>query len=88
MAYKKHVYTTRFYDNTEFLTNCVDYLCDNMDLIELRSKVFHIGLLNQSKVADKQVRQRHQALTIGLPLALLALLGGIVTIVRRKMYAV
>ena len=82
------VYTKRFYDNTEFLTNCVDYLCDNMDLIELRSKVFHIGLLNQSKVADKKVRQRHQALTIGLPLTLLALLGIVVTTVRRKIYAV
>ncbi len=81
------VYTKSFFDNTEFLTNCVDYLCDNTDLIELRSKTFHIGLLNQSKIADKKVRQRHQAMDIGLPLALVAILGAILFTIRKRKYS-
>ena len=80
------VYTRRFYDNTEFLTNCVDYLCDNEYLIELRSKIFRIGLLNQNKIASKTMRQKIQGITIGIPLILVVLIGVVMIFTRRKKY--
>ena len=78
--------TGKMYDNTEFLVNCVDYLCDNTDLIELRSKVLQIGQLDKSKTSVEKVKRRYQLLNLGLPLLLLLLTGIVVATVRRLRY--
>lgn len=75
------------YDNTEFLVNCVDYLCDNADMIELRSKVLQIGKLDESKTHVKGIKKFYQLLNIGLPLLLLALVGGAALLLRWFRYA-
>lgn len=76
----------KFYGNTEFLMNCVDYLCDNEDLIELRSKIFQIGTLDARQTMKSEVKTKYQLLNIVLPLILLALVGGIIIIVRTRKY--
>lgn len=79
--------TGKMYDNTEFLVNCVDYLCDNSDMIELRSKVLQIGQLDKSKTGIDKTKLRYQLLNIGLPLLLLACIGCIAVVVRRLRFA-
>ena len=79
--------TGKMYDNTEFLVNCVDYLCDNSDMIELRSKVLQIGQLDKSKTGIEKTKLRYQLLNIGLPLLLLACIGCIAIVVRRLRFA-
>ena len=75
------------YDNTEFLINCVDYLCDNSDMIELRSKVLQIGKLDVSQTGVDKIRLRYQLLNIGLPLLVLVLVGLVAMVIRRLRYA-
>jgi gliding-associated putative ABC transporter substrate-binding component GldG len=79
--------TGKMYDNTEFLVNCVDYLCDNSDMIELRSKILQIGQLDKSKTGVEKVKLRYQLLNLGLPLLLLVLTGAIAMVVRRFRYS-
>ena len=79
--------TGKMYDNTEFLVNCVDYLCDNSDMIELRSKILQIGQLDKSKTGVEKVKRRYQLLNLGLPLLLLVLTGAIAIVVRRLRYS-
>lgn len=75
------------YDNTEFVVNCIDYLCDNSDFIDLRSKVLQIGKLDAAKISNEKVQKRYQLLNLGLPLLLLLLVGGIAVLIRRYRYA-
>ncbi|MCR5115566.1 MAG: gliding motility-associated ABC transporter substrate-binding protein GldG [Bacteroidales bacterium] len=75
------------YDNTEFMVNCVDYLCDNSDLIDLRSKVLQIGRLDSVKVNAKRTQRKYQLLNLALPLALLLAFGGLAVLFRRMRYA-
>jgi gliding-associated putative ABC transporter substrate-binding component GldG len=75
------IYTRTMYDNTQFIVNCVNYLCDDDDLLQLRAKNFKIGSLNQEKIRGKKVKLA--LLNIGIPLLLISLLG-IVLIVTRK----
>ncbi|MBO4381518.1 MAG: gliding motility-associated ABC transporter substrate-binding protein GldG [Bacteroidales bacterium] len=75
------IYTRTIYDNTQFIVNCVNYLCDDDDLLQLRAKNFKIGSLNQEKIRGKKVKLA--ILNIGIPLLIITLLG-IVLIVLRK----
>lgn len=81
------IYTNRTYDNAEFLINCVDYLCGNNDFIDLRSKVFQIGLLDQDKIIKTKVKTRYQFINIVLPLLLFGLLACGLIIYRRQRFA-
>jgi ABC-2 type transport system permease protein len=82
------VYTGKFYDNSEFITNCIDYLCGNTDLIELRSKTFKIGHLNNTQIADKTIRKKFQLINIALPLLVIGVIAITLLFIRRKKYNV
>lgn len=70
------------YDNKEFLMNCMNYLLDDADLINIRSRTIEIRLLDKSKTTAYAVWI--QVTNIGAPLLLLALLGGIMHIYRNR----
>jgi ABC-type uncharacterized transport system involved in gliding motility auxiliary subunit len=70
------------YDNKEFLMNCMNYLLDDADLINIRSRTIEIRLLDKSKTTAYAVWI--QVANIGAPLLLLALLGGIMHIYRNR----
>lgn len=76
----------KFYGNTEFLINCVDYLCGNEDLIELRSKIFQIGTLDTRQTMQGEVKMKYQLLNIGLPILLLVVAGSIILFIRTRKY--
>lgn len=75
------------FHNAEFIVNCVDYLCDNTDMIELRSKTPQIGKLDLTKTSQEKVRKFYQLTNVGLPLILLAIFGVIITMLRHFRYA-
>ena len=81
------IYTNTTYDNTEFLLNCVDYLCGNEDLMNLRAKVFQIGLLDQEKINNKSIRQRYQVINIIVPLLIFGLLGGLFVFINNRRFS-
>lgn len=75
------IYTRQTFDNSDFIVNCVNYLCADDDLLQLRAKNFKIGSLNNEKTRNHKVLLA--LINIGIPLALIAILG-ITLIISRK----
>jgi ABC-2 type transport system permease protein len=72
--------------NSKFIQNCVDYLCDESNLIEVRSKEIVLRLLNKPKV--KEEKGFWQILNMSLPLVILLIFGLVNGFIRRRKYAV
>jgi len=71
--------------NKKFILNCVDYLCDESNLIEVRTKEVELRLLDKSKV--KEERHTWQLLNMVLPIGLILVFGFVNAWWRRKKYA-
>jgi gliding-associated putative ABC transporter substrate-binding component GldG len=78
-------WTNKFYGNKEFLLNCVNYLLDENGLINIRTKVVNLPILDKEKVYTNYTSA--QMLTIGLPLLILLLFGIVFTFLRRRKYS-
>jgi ABC-2 type transport system permease protein len=78
------IYTGTQYDNTEFLVNCVNYLCADDDLLSIRAKNFKIGSLDKTKVLSKA--SFYAVVNIAIPLIIIILIGIILNLVRRRKY--
>lgn len=79
------IYTRQTFDNTQFIVNCVNYLCADDDLLQLRAKNFKIGSLNNEKTRNHKVLIA--ALNIGIPLLLIALMGTVLIIIRKVRFS-
>lgn len=79
------IYTRQTFDNTQFIVNCVNYLCADDDLLQLRAKNFKIGSLNNEKTRNHKVFIA--ALNIGIPLLLIALMGTVLIITRKVKFS-
>ncbi len=77
-------WTNNFYGNKDFLINSMNYLLADTGLINIRTKQVSVPLLDPEKIAAG--RTRWQLLNIGIPLALILLLGGLVNWLRRRAY--
>lgn len=78
-------YTQQFFGNRKFFVNCVDYLCDNSGLIDVRGKEITLRLLDREKV--KAEKAFWQQINLLLPVALIILFGIINARYRRWKYA-
>ena len=79
-------YSGMQFSNRDLLVNAVLWLTDSEGLISLRDKTVALRLLNDRRAHEK--RMRVQLVSTIVPVALLALIGGIVWIVRKRKYAV
>ena len=77
-------YTGTMYDNSEFIMNCVNYLCADDDLLQIRSKNLKIGSLNPTKV--KNQKHFYAVINIVIPLAIIAIMGIVLIILRKVKY--
>lgn len=73
------------YDNKDFMLNCVNYLMDDTGLINIRSKDLDLPLLDKEKVYERY--STIQAITIGLPILILAIFGVAFTYLRKRKYS-
>lgn len=78
-------YTNYTFANKEFFLNCLEYLVNPSGILETRTKVFSLRLLDLKKV--KEQKTTWQLINIGLPVLLIILLGFIYQQVRKKKYA-
>jgi gliding-associated putative ABC transporter substrate-binding component GldG len=78
-------WTGEYYENKDFLMNCVNYLLDDTGLINIRSKDVSLPMLNTKKVYDTY--STVQLITIGLPLLVLGIFGLLFTWLRRRAYS-
>ena len=77
-------YSGMQFSNRDFATNAVLWLTDSEGLISLREKSVALRLLNDKRAHDK--RTQVQLISTISPVAILALIGGIVWIVRKRKY--
>lgn len=66
-------YTQTEYGNKDFIMNCINYLCNDNGLMEVRSRSLKLRLLNKPKIEKEQVKW--QMINMVLPLLLVVLLG-------------
>lgn len=78
-------WTSNFYGNKEFLTNCVNYLLDDDGFINIRSKTVNIPLLDAEKIVARKTKW--QLLTIGLPVVLVIVGGIVLGYLRKRRFA-
>lgn len=76
--------TQQTYGNRNFILNCMDYLCDRNDILELRGKEFRIRLLDPSKIENPTLIDWTNLL---LPCLIIIIFGLIFNFIRRKKYA-
>ena len=72
------------FGNKAFLMNAVNYLCDDQGLMELRSRVFKIRLLD--KVRLQEEKTYWQMINVLIPLVLIAVFGAVYIYVRTRKY--
>lgn len=73
------------FSNKKFILNCVDYLCDESNLIEVRTKEVELRLLNKARV--KEERMEWQWLNMLLPILSVLVFGVFNTWWRKRRYA-
>ena len=78
-------YSGMQFSNRDFITNAVLWLTDSEGLIALREKNVALRLLNDKRAHDE--RTKVQVVSTVSPIAVLALIGGIVWITRKRKYA-
>ena len=77
-------YSGMQFSNRDFVTNAVLWLTDSEGLIGLREKSVVLRLLNDKRAHEK--RAQIQTVSVILPISILALIGGLVWIIRKRKY--
>jgi len=77
-------YSQQTFGNKDLLLNAVNYLCDDDGLMELRSRVFKIRLLD--KVRMKEEKLKWQMLNVLIPILFISLFGALFVYIRRRKY--
>ena len=72
------------FSNRDFVVNAILWLTDSEGLISLREKSVTLRLLNDHRAHEQ--RTKVQAISTISPVAILALIGGIVYIIRKRKY--
>lgn len=77
-------FTKQQYGNKDFILNCVNYLCDDNGLMEVRSRKLTLRLLDQALI--KEQRTKWQTLNLLLPILIVIAFGITQYIIRKKRY--
>ncbi len=77
-------FTNQQFGNEKLILNCIDYLCDDSGIIEIRSKEIKLRLLDKGKI--KKQRDYWIALNIGGPILLILMFGLLNNFIRRRKY--
>ena len=77
-------YSGMQFSNRDFIANAVLWLTDSEGLISLREKSVALRLLNDRRAHEERLKV--QLISTISPIAILALLGGTITIIRKRKY--
>jgi ABC-2 type transport system permease protein len=73
------------YGNSDFIVNCINYLTDENNLMELRSRELKMRLLNRGKIKNEKLKW--QVINIAGPVLLVLIAGLIYNHFRKKIYS-
>jgi ABC-2 type transport system permease protein len=77
-------YSGMAFGNKNFLLNAVNYLCDDEDILQVRSKDFKMRLLDSNRILKKKTQW--QTVNLVLPLVVIGVLGLALLSVRKMKY--
>lgn len=77
-------YTKETFGNKDLLLNCIDYMCDDSGLMEVRSREVKLRLLDKTKTAKQ--RLMIQLENTGLPVLLVLIFAFVNGYLRRRKY--
>ena len=77
-------YSGMQFSNRDMIVNCLLWLTDSEGLINLREKDITLRLLNDKRAHDERLTV--QLISTISPIAILALVGGVVMIIRKRKY--
>ena len=77
-------YTKTQFGNRDFMLNAVLYLTDNEGWLELRQKEITLRLINDQRA--QKTRVKAQVMSMVIPLAILALLGVVIVVMKKQKY--
>ncbi len=78
-------YTRQTFGNKEFIINCLHYLTDEQDLMQLRAKKIKLRLLDRSQIEEQ--RLQWQLLNTLAPVLFVILFGVFIYFIRKRKYA-
>lgn len=78
-------YSGQTFGNKDFLVNCLNYLVDDKEIISLRSREMKLRLLDTDRVKENKVLWK--LINTLLPVLLLLIAGLLISVVRRKKFA-
>lgn len=78
-------YSDQYYDNKKFLMNVMNYLCDDEDLIPMRSRKIELRLLDKKKI--KEEASFWKLINLLGPLVIMLALVLPISILRKSKYA-
>ncbi len=77
--------TDQQYGNEQFLRNCLDFLLDDSNLMELRNRNIEARLLDRQRIEEE--KSQWQWLNLLLPLAIIGLLAALLFWLRKRKFA-
>jgi ABC-2 type transport system permease protein len=77
-------YTGQQFGNSNFVMNCIDYLCDESNLISVRSRELKIRLLDKTKI--QKDKAKWQAANMVIPILIILCFGLVRGIIRKRKY--
>lgn len=79
-------YTQQTFGNREFIMNVVNYMTDNIGLMELRSREFKLRLLNNEIISQRSQLLKWKLINILFPLLMVLTAGLVIQLIRRRRY--
>ena len=77
--------TKQSYGNEQFLRNCLDYLLDDSNLMDLRNRNIEARLLDKTRIDEE--KQNWQWINLLLPLGIIGILGGLFYWLRKRKFS-
>ena len=77
-------FTGQEYGNKDFILNCIDFLCDDSDLIKVRSRELKLRLLDKTKIKNNKLSWQLANTTI--PIMIVLIFGFTLGLIRKKRF--
>ena len=77
-------FTGQEFGNKDFILNCIDFLCDDSDLIKVRSRELKLRLLDKTKIEND--RLNWQLANTSIPIGIVLLFGLLMHVIRKRRY--
>jgi ABC-2 type transport system permease protein len=83
LGYDRYVNTT--YGNADFILNAMSYLCDDNNMLDIRSRELTIRLMDKTRIVHE--RMKWQFFNLVLPIVFIMGIGFITTLARKRFYS-